>query len=119
MRSTIPFGDEVDPAAAFYQTTSGAWVIGEHDELRPGASGHEEPYVVVAGGCTFTVDREEVDAPHGTALFVRDPAARRSARATEDGTILLAIGGRPREAFRQGPDESIGRRLARVRGLAA
>ncbi len=34
---------------AFYQGMSGAWVVGEHDELGPGASGHEELYVVVAG----------------------------------------------------------------------
>jgi len=93
---------------AFYQATSGAWVIGEHDELAPAASGHEELYVVVQGGCTFTVDGEEVDAPRGTALFVRDPAAKRSARATEDGTIVLVVGGRPGEAFRPGPGEALG-----------
>jgi hypothetical protein len=93
---------------AFYQGMSGAWVVGEHDELTPGSSGHEELYVVVAGACTFTVNGEEMDARHGTALFVRDPAAKRSARATEDGTIVLAIGGRPGEAFTRGPGESLG-----------
>jgi tetratricopeptide (TPR) repeat protein len=93
---------------AFYQGMSGAWVVGEHDELGPGASGHEELYLVVAGGCTFTVNGEEVDAPHGTVLFVRDPATKRAARATEDGTIVLAVGGCPGEAFTQGPGESLG-----------
>jgi hypothetical protein len=93
---------------AFYQAMSGTFVVGEHDELGPGASGHEELYVVVDGGATFTVDGEEVDAPRGTAVFVRDPAAKRSARATEDGTIVLAIGGRPGEAFRPSPGESMG-----------
>ena len=93
---------------AFYQGMTGARVVGEHDELGPGASGHEELYVVVAGGCTFTVDGDEVDAPQGTAVFVRDPATRRGARATEDGTIVLAIGGSPGEVFRQGPGETIG-----------
>jgi hypothetical protein len=92
---------------AFYQAMNGAWVIGEHDELGPGLSGHEELYVVVAGGCTFTVDGEEVDAPRGTAVFVNDPASKRGARATEDGTIVVAVGGRPGEAFKPGPGESI------------
>jgi hypothetical protein len=91
---------------AFFQAMSGARVIGEHDELGPGSSGHEELYVVVAGGCTFTVDGEEVEAPTGTAVFV-DPSAKRSARATEDGTIVLVVGGTPGEAFRPGPGESI------------
>jgi hypothetical protein len=101
------FGVESFGVNAFYQGTSGAFVIGEHDELGPGASGHEELYVVLEGACTFTVDGEEADAPAGTAVFVRDPASKRSARATEDGTIVMAVGGRPGEAFRPGPIESI------------
>jgi hypothetical protein len=92
---------------AFYQGESGAFVIGEHDELGPAGSGHEELYVVVAGSCTFAVDGDQVDAPTGTAVFVRDPASKRSARAKEDGTIVLAVGGRPGEVFRPGPIESI------------
>lgn len=92
---------------AFYQGTAGALVIGEHAEVGPPASGHEELYVVVAGHCTFAVDGEELDAPTGTAVFVRDPASKRSARATEDGTIVLAVGGRPGEVFKPGPLESI------------
>ena len=92
---------------AFYQETSGSIVIGEHDELGPAGSGHEELYVVVAGGCTFTVDAEEVVAPRGTAVFVGDPASKRSARATEDGTIVLCVGGRPGEAFVPGPTDSM------------
>ncbi len=53
------------------------------------------------------MDGEDVDAPRGTALFVRDPAARRSGRATEDGTIVLVVGGRPGEAFSPGPGEAM------------
>lgn len=90
---------------AFYQATRGAVVIGEHDEL---ASGQEELYVVIEGGCTFTVDGERVEAPQGTALFIRDPAAKRSARATEDGTNVLTVGGRPGEAFEPSPGEALG-----------
>ena len=92
---------------AFYQADGGAFVIGEHDELGPAGSGHEELYVVVSGDCAFTVGGEELDAPAGTAIFVRDPATKRSARAKEDGTIVLAVGGRPGEAFKPGPIESI------------
>jgi len=69
---------------AFFQGTTGALVIGEHDELGPAGSNHEELYVVVAGDCTFTVDGDELDAPPGTAVFVRDPAAKRSARAKQE-----------------------------------
>ena len=100
-------GIESFGANAFYQGESGAFVIGEHDELGPAGSGHEELYVVVAGSCTFAVDGEELDGPVGTAVFVRDPGTKRSARAKEDGTIVLAVGGRPGEAFRPGPIESI------------
>jgi len=91
---------------AFYQAESGAIVIGEHEEVGPGASGHEELYVVVEGGATFTVADEEVEAPRGTAVFVR-PGTKRSARATEDGTIVLVVGGTPGEAWSMSAGESI------------
>ena len=100
---------------AFYQADSGAFVIGEHAEVGPASSGHEELYVVVSGGCTFTVEGESFDAPPGTAVFVRDPASKRAARATEDGTIVLAVGGRPGEAFKPGPIESISGFFGRYR----
>src|SRR3954447_14751797 len=92
---------------AFFQAANGAVVIGEHTELGPGASGHEELYVVLQGGCTFTVDGEEVDAPRGTALFVRDAATKRSAVATADATIVLVVGGRPGQAFTISPGEAL------------
>ena len=91
---------------AFYQASGGAFVIGEHAEDGPAASGDEELYVVVRGSATFTVDGDDVDAPHGTAVFVR-PGTKRSARATEDGTIVLAVGGRPGEAWSISPGESM------------
>ena len=92
---------------AFYQAQSGAFVIGEHEEVGPGASGHEELYVVVEGAATFTVDGEDTEAPRGTAIFVR-PGTKRSARATEDGTIVLVVGGKPGEAWSMSPGESMG-----------
>jgi quercetin dioxygenase-like cupin family protein len=75
----------------------GAAVIPEHDEV---PSGHEELYLVVAGRATFDVGGEEIDVPTGTVVFVRDPAVKRSAVAAEAGTIVLAVGARPGDAYR-------------------
>lgn len=72
-------------------------LIPEHDE---GASGVAELYWVVDGRATFTVAGEEVDAPAGTFVWVTDSAAARSARASEDGTRVLSVGGgAPGEAY--------------------
>jgi mannose-6-phosphate isomerase-like protein (cupin superfamily) len=87
---------------AIYQAKAGEDVVNEHDELAPGADRHEELYVVVQGSATFTVDGEEVGAPHGTAVFVQ-PEAKRKAVATSDETIVLAVGGRRGEAYRLPP----------------
>ena len=92
--------------SAPYQRNAGERVVGEHDEAGPGSDRHEELYVVVQGGATFTIDGEEVDAPQGTAIFVRDPDSTRGAIATEDGTIVLAVGGRRGEAYRLSPSMS-------------
>jgi tetratricopeptide (TPR) repeat protein len=76
---------------------AGAQLVSEHDEA---PSGHEELYLVVAGRATFTVGGEEVDAPSGTLVFVRDPAAKRGAVAAEAGTTVLIVGARPGHAYR-------------------
>jgi tetratricopeptide (TPR) repeat protein len=70
-------------------------VIGEHDEkqLR-----HEELYVVVEGHATFTVDGDEIDAPAGTLVYVRDAEAKRKATGTPE-TVVLAVGAKPGEAY--------------------
>jgi hypothetical protein len=67
-------------------------VVEDHTEER---LGHEELYVVLAGRATFELDGEEVDAPAGTAVFIRDPAVRRAAKAAEEPTTVLAVGGKP------------------------
>ena len=74
-------------------------IIGEHDEVGLGATGQEELYLVLSGAATFTVGDEQIDAPAGTLVFVRDPAQRRSAIAKETGTTVLAIGGTPGKAY--------------------
>ena len=78
----------------------GETVIAEHAES---ASGHEELYLVTAGHATFTVDGDEIDAPTGTLVCVRDPALIRRAVAREPGTTVLAIGATPGEAFHVSP----------------
>jgi tetratricopeptide (TPR) repeat protein len=88
------------------QAAAGAEIVREHDETGPGADRHEELYAVVAGGATFTVAGEEVDAPSGTAVFVGDPETKRGAVAKEDGTIVVIVAGRPGEPFRPSPSEA-------------
>ena len=71
-------------------------LVGEHDET---VSGHEELYVVLEGAARFTIDGETLDATAGTVVFVNDPASKRAAVATEDGTSILSVGGRSGEAY--------------------
>ena len=100
LRRTLDIG--AFGASASYQAKAGEDVVGEHDEFGPGADRHEELYVVVQGSATFTLDGEEVDAPHGTVVFVQ-PGTTRKAVARSDGTIVLAVGGRRGEAYRVPP----------------
>jgi tetratricopeptide (TPR) repeat protein len=100
LRRTLDIG--AFGASAVYQAKAGEDVIDEHDELSPGADRHEELYAVVQGSATFTLDGEEIEAPHGTVVFVQ-PETTRKAVATSDETIVLAVGGRRGEAFRVPP----------------
>ena len=71
----------------------------ERDDELNRTDGHEELFAVMSGRAVFSVNGEAVDAPAGTLVFVRDPDLVRSARATADGTAILAIGGRPGVPF--------------------
>ncbi|MEP6641878.1 MAG: hypothetical protein ABJB93_08225 [Gaiellales bacterium] len=76
---------------------AGDEMVEPHDERDDEAQltdGHEELFAVMSGHAVFTVDGEDIDAPAGTLVFVRDPGLVRSALATVDGTAILAIGGR-------------------------
>ncbi len=88
-----------------YTADAGEVVVEEHDETGPGAGHHEELYVVVTGRAEFTVDGESFDAEAGTLVFLDDPKERRAARAAEDATTVLAIGGTRGEPFRVSPWE--------------
>ena len=92
------FGTNVYRAAE-----KGVAVIEEHVE----SPGQEELYVVLSGSARFVVGDEEIVAPTGSAVFVPDPDARRRGDALEDGTVVMAIGGWPDQAYRSLPWEPI------------
>lgn len=95
----LQFGITAFGVNAWVAKEDGQAVITEHDELGPPPSGHEELYFVATGHATFTVGGDEIDAPAGTFVFVKDPAAKRKAVAREAGTTVIAVGGVPGEAF--------------------
>ena len=86
------FGITAFGVNAYTADDVGQDVVEDHTER---TLGHQELYVVVAGRATFRLAGEELDAPAGTAVFIRDPDVRRGAVAAEPGTTVLAIGGRP------------------------
>jgi hypothetical protein len=90
------FGIRAFGTNAYTAQNVGDWVVEEHTEETPG---HEELYVVIAGLARFTVDDEEFDAPVGTIVHISDPKLKRVAVAQEPGTTVLALGGKPGEAF--------------------
>jgi hypothetical protein len=102
----IPLGISAFGVNAYAAAEAGGQVIEDHDELGAGAGHHEELYVVVAGHARFEVAGEEVDAPTGTLVFVRDPAARRSAVAVEADTTVLVVGATAGQAFEPSPWEA-------------
>ena len=93
------FGISAFGVNAYVAGEPGVAVIGEHDELGNSAGHHEELYFVADGHAKFTVNGDEIDAPAGTFVFVRDPAAKRGAVATEAGTTVIIVGAKPGEAF--------------------
>jgi hypothetical protein len=76
---------------AYTATEAGQDVVEPHTESAELA--HEELYFVARGRATFRLDGEEIDAPAGTYVFVRDPAVHRHAVAAEPGTTVLSFGG--------------------------
>jgi len=95
-------GIEAFGVNAYTAAEAGQEVVERHtEEVR----GHEELYVVASGRAAFTLDGEELDAPAGTLVFVRDPPVERAATAVEAGTTVLALGGKPGAAYSPGPWE--------------
>jgi hypothetical protein len=72
-----------------WRGTSGEEVIKRHHESESGAP---ELYLVLSGSAAFSVGEDEVEAPAGTLVYVRDPSLERAAFAKEDGTVVLSLG---------------------------
>jgi tetratricopeptide (TPR) repeat protein len=102
----LHFGIESFGVNAYTAESAGGRVIEEHDELGAGAGRHEELYFVARGHAVFELAGEEVDAPAGTLVFVRDPAVRRGAVAKDEGTTVLVVGGVVGQPFQPSPWES-------------
>jgi len=81
---------------AWTKRDSDGALIAPHDER---STGHEELYFVYRGHATFTVGDDEIDAPEGTIVVVKDPSVRRGAQPKDDDTIIFTAGGKPGEAF--------------------
>jgi len=77
----------------------GEVLTSEHSETDEAGTSHEELFYVARGRATFLVEGEEVDAPAGTFVYVRDPDVRRGAVAREPGTVVFVAGGAPGEAY--------------------
>ncbi len=84
---------------------AGKHVIQPHRETNPNTLRHEELFFVLNGHARFVIEGKTVDAPQGTFVFVRDPAAMREAVAVDADTTLLALGGEPGEPYAVGPWE--------------
>ena len=67
----------------------------EHDEVE---TGHEEVYIVLEGGGTFTVDGEAVAVVGGDYLRV-DPEATRKTVAGADGLTFVVVAAKPKPAY--------------------
>jgi len=87
-----PLGIDAFGINAYSAAAVGGHVVEEHTEE---TLGHQEVYLVIAGHAMFSLDGQELDAPQGTLVFIRDPKVRRYAVAVEPGTTVLAIGGVP------------------------
>jgi tetratricopeptide (TPR) repeat protein len=92
------FGIEAFGMNAYTAERAGEDLVEDHTEE---TYGHQEVYFVARGHATFTVAGEAIDAPEGTLVFIRDPSVRRYAVAREDGSTVIAVGGRPGAPFKE------------------
>lgn len=101
----IFFGIQSFGTNAYVGRQAGDELVEEHTEVDDSETKHEELYFVASGRARFTIEGDDVDAPAGTFVYIRDPSVKRSARAEEDETALLAFGGTPGETFAVSPWE--------------
>jgi uncharacterized cupin superfamily protein len=78
-------------------------VIKKHDHAE---SEEQELYLVLSGRATFTVGDDEIDAPAGTCICIKDASLARVAFAQEPDTVVLSIGAERGRAYEGGWDTS-------------
>ncbi|HEX5450302.1 MAG TPA: tetratricopeptide repeat protein [Gaiellaceae bacterium] len=71
-------------------------IVEEHTESE---LGHEEIYLVLRGRIRFTAGDDEHELSQGQLIFMRDPSLKRGAVALTDDAAVLAVGGKPGEAY--------------------
>ena len=81
---------------AWTAQAAGDLVINERDEGDPSAD--EELFLVLRGHAVFELDADQVDAPAGALVFA-PPRTRRTASATEAGTMIILLEGTPGKAY--------------------
>jgi tetratricopeptide (TPR) repeat protein len=79
-----------------YTPGASGQIVEEHTESQ---LEHEEIYLVLRGRVKFTIDGSEHELGQGQLVFVRDTSLRRAGVALTDDAAVLAIGGKPGEAF--------------------
>ena len=79
-----------------YTPGASRMIVEEHTE---GSLEHEEIYLVLRGRVKFTIDGNDHELGQGQLVFVRDPSLKRGGVALTDDAAVLAIGGKPGEAF--------------------
>jgi tetratricopeptide (TPR) repeat protein len=88
------FGARAFGVNAYSAARVGGQIVEEHTE---GQLEHEEIYLVLRGRARFTIDGNDHELRAGQLVFVRDPQLRRGATSLEEGTVVLALGGKPGE----------------------
>ena len=81
---------------AYTSEEVGGQVVEDHTESQ---LGHEEIYLVLRGSATFTLDGEDVELGAGSLVHISDPKVRRVAHSREPETTVLALGGKPGDAY--------------------
>lgn len=76
---------------------AGDQITPEHDE----ADGQQEIFVVLKGRAEFTLDGEKQTVGELDVVFA-EPQVKRSAKALEDNTVVLVVGGTPGKAYQVG-----------------
>jgi tetratricopeptide (TPR) repeat protein len=90
------FGIRAFGVNAYSASGADSQIVESHTEQQ---LNHEEIYLVLRGRARFTIGDDEHELRQGQLVFVRDPSLRRGATAVEADTVVLALGGRPGQAF--------------------